>query len=313
MIEKKKQSLFLILDTPGLIYRSFYALPEMNTSTGLPTNAIYGFYRMWQRIEKEHKPDFIAACFDYPAPTFRDNIYREYKAHRPKIPEKLLAQISPLKELLECLNIAIMEYEGYEADDLIGTLAREGEKNNLLVLIVSGDLDVLQLVSANTRVLISRKGITDITIYDEEKVKERFGIASHQLPDFKALKGDPSDNIPGVPGIGEKTASRLIKEFDSLENLLQNLEKLKADKIKNLLIKYKTQAIMGKDLSLISVNVPLQIDWENLRYHLPNMDKLKKLLKRLEFKSLLNKLDEKRRGKEVVTEDTEQLVLPVLE
>lgn len=289
---------FLIIDSNALVHRAFHALPPLTTQKGIPVNAVYGFLLVLKKAIEELKPDCLIATFDLPGPTFRHKKYREYKATRAKAPESLYQQIPIIKEFLEKLKIPVFEKEGYEADDLIGTLSRKITQKQVYpqpeILILTGDLDTLQLVNKQIKVYTFKKGLKETIIYDLEKVKERFGLNPEQLPDYKALKGDPSDNIPGVPGIGEKTARALIKEFGSLENLYSQIENhtpesnLIKEKIKKSLIEHKEQAFFSKILASIRIDVPIDFQikkcsWQG--YPKTFLD----LLKKYEFFSLLSK------------------------
>ena len=224
------QPKLVLLDVNSLIYRAFYALQSLVTSSGEPTNAVYGLVLMLLKLYDEERPDFMAACFDLPFPTFRHKKFAPYKAQRPKMPESLVSQLPLVRETLSAFGIPIFEKEGYEADDLIGTLAKLGERENFGVSIVSSDLDMLQLVNSQIEVLVTLKGVTKTVTYGREEVKKRYEIEPEQLIDLKALKGDASDNIPGVPGFGEKTSSALIKKFGSLEELFRRIEELPSAK-----------------------------------------------------------------------------------
>jgi len=229
MTENKKR--LIIIDGNAVIHRAFHALPPLTTKKGELVNAVYGFLLVFFKAIKEFQPDFVVATFDFPAPTFRHQKYKLYKATREKAPKELYQQIPKIKEVLEGFNVQIFEKQGFEADDLIGTISQKAPKKQILpeieTIILTGDLDALQLVDKNTKVYILRKGVKDIVLYDREKVKEKYGgLEPEQLIDFKALRGDPSDNIPGVFGIGEKTAIALIKEFGTLENLTKNWGKI---------------------------------------------------------------------------------------
>src|SRR3989344_1658760 len=244
MVNKKEKTLVLI-DGHALVHRAYHALPPLNTGSGELVNAVFGFSSILLKMLKDLAPDYIAATFDLPGPTFRHKEFEEYKATRVKAPDELYAQITRVKEVLAAFNIPIFAKEGYEADDILGTILRQlktnpsaalGVKNEKLkTIIVTGDLDTLQLVDKNTSVYTLKKGVKDTIMYDEAAVRERFGgLSPGQMNDYKGLKGDPSDNIPGVPGIGEKTAVELLKEFSSLENLYKRLEsKLPKLKTKN--------------------------------------------------------------------------------
>src|SRR5665647_148058 len=210
----------LILDGHSLMYRAFYALPALTNSDGIYTNAVYGFTSMLLKMKEEFEPDYIVTTFDRRAPTFRHDEYKEYKAGRKKMPDELQGQFALVRELLEKMAIDIFELDGFEADDLIGTLSVIAEKEGLEVFIVTGDRDALQLATDNVKVVINKKGMSEKEIYDRNRMIEEFGVTPTEFIDVKGLMGDASDNIPGVPGIGEKTAYKLIKEYKSIENLL---------------------------------------------------------------------------------------------
>lgn len=220
----------ILIDGNALVHRAFHALPPLTSPKGVVTNAVFGFSSLLIKMMRELKPDYIAAAFDLAGPTFRHESFADYKIHRVKAPQELYSQIPLVKEVLAVFGIPVYEKKGYEADDLIGTLAiRAGKWKNLKTIIATGDLDTLQLVNDDKTVVFAlRKGMTDTVIYNEKAVTERYGLKPSQLNDYKGLKGDPSDNIPGVPGIGDKTASELIKEFGSLEDLYKYLEKMPA-------------------------------------------------------------------------------------
>ena len=212
----------IIIDGNSIINRAFYALPDMTNSDGLHTNAVYGFTRMLFKIIDDYKPTHISVAFDMKAPTFRHKEFSEYKAGRKKMPNELGQQLQPLKELLDTFNIHRMEMAGFEADDLIGTVAKKAENDDFKVYIVTGDKDAIQLASNKTTTLITKKGVGEVEEYNYDSVVERYEMTPTQFIDLKGLMGDKSDNIPGVPGIGEKTGIKLIKEFSSIENLIEN-------------------------------------------------------------------------------------------
>ncbi|MBI2201589.1 MAG: DNA polymerase I, partial [Armatimonadetes bacterium] len=253
------------------------------------TNAVYGFTNMLLKILDEEKPDYVAAAFDKAAPTFRHTTYKEYKATRQRMPDDLRPQINTAKEVLEALAIPIYEVEGYEAADVLGTIARKAAAEGFDVLIVTGDLDVLQLVDERVRVMITSRGITETTVYDTEKFRQRFGFDPTRLPDYKGLKGDSTDNIPGVPGIGEKTASQLIQQFGSVEDLLQRLDRL-APKQRELLQSHSEQILQSKHLTTLVTDVPVGWSWEDLRRRAPDRKRLQELFSSLEFKSLIDRV-----------------------
>ncbi|MFW6305886.1 MAG: DNA polymerase I, partial [Bacillota bacterium] len=285
------EKLFL-LDGHSLAHRAFYALPLLQNDDGEYTNAVFGFARMLFRLIEDEDPDHMIVAFDKKAPTFRHKEYEEYKSNRKKMPDELSPQIPLIKKLLEGLNIPILGKEGFEADDVIGTLAVIGKNKGLEVRIVTGDRDSLQLVDEKINVIYTRRGITDVVKFDLEKVREKYELEPEQLVDMKGLMGDSSDNIPGVPGIGEKTAIKLLKEFSSLENILDNIENVSGKKRKENLTKYSDQARLSKKLGKIITNVPLDIDLDKCQMGEPDKDTLIPLLERLGFSSLLDQFKE---------------------
>lgn len=279
----------ILIDGHSLAYRAFYALPDtMKTSSGIPTNALYGFTSMLMKIIDEN-PDFIAICFDLKEPTFRHKEYKEYKAKRQVQPPSLTEQLPFLKEVAEKLGIPIFTQKGYEADDVIGTLAKEAEKQGLQAKIVSGDKDLFQVASPHIHILRTTKGISEMTLYDPAKIKEETGLPPEKIPDFKALRGDPSDNIPGIPGIGEKTALKLLEEFHSLENLLENTGKIENQKLREKIEQNKDLAILSKRLGTIITNVPIEIDFKKAKREPLNWQEIIPLFEKFEFRSLVKK------------------------
>jgi len=299
----------IIIDSNSIIHRAYHALPPLATKGGEMVNAVYGFLLVFFKAIKDFQPDYIVAAFDFPGPTFRHKKFKKYKAKRPPAPEELYRQIPRVKEVLKSFNVPIFEKEGFEADDIIGTIVGLAPKKQVLPemgsIILSGDLDVLQLVSPYTKVYILKKGVKDVVLYDEKLVREKFqGLEPKQLLDFKALRGDPSDNIPGVTGIGEKTAVRLLLEFGSLENLYKEIEensekteKIKP-KIKETLLKYKEQAFISRDLAELYEKVPIDFDLKECRWEEYNGKKVTQILKELEFYSLIKRLPRSKPQKE---------------
>ena len=255
----------IIIDGNSIINRAFYALPDMSNSEGLKTNAIFGFVRMMFKIIEDYQPTHMSVAFDKKAPTFRHKQYADYKAGRKKMPDELAQQLQPLKDLLDKFNINRLELEGYEADDLIGTVARLGEENDFKVYIVTGDKDAIQLASNKTTTLITKKGVGEVEEYNYDSVVERYEMTPTQFIDLKGLMGDKSDNIPGVPGIGEKTGIKLIKEFSSIENLIENTNQLKGS-VKKKIEENKDQAVFSKKLATIITDVPIEISLDELSY-----------------------------------------------
>jgi DNA polymerase I len=288
----------IILDGHSLMNRAFYALPPLTNTEGLHTNALYGFTGMLFKMKEEIKPDYIVCTFDRKAPTFRHEEYKEYKAGRKKMPPELGEQFPVLKELLNLLAIDVFEIDGFEADDLIGTLSKFAEQKGIEVYIVTGDRDALQLASDDIKVVITKKGMSEKEIYDHNRMVEDFGVTPTQFIDVKGLMGDSSDNIPGVPGIGEKTAYKLIQQYGSVENVLQNIENISGSKIKQNLMDFSEQAIFSKKLATIITNVPVDIDLDSIKSKDSfDLDALRQMFFRLQFKSLLDKLP-----KETITE-----------
>jgi DNA polymerase-1 len=279
----------MIIDGSSLAYRAFHALPLLTTSSGMFINAAYGFTMMLQRIVKQEQPDYLAVAFDKSRITFRTEEYAEYKAQRKATPEELRPQFTLIKKVLAAYKIPVLEQSGFEGDDLIGTVVKAAEARGLSVLIVSGDRDLLQLVSEQTKALITHKGITDLECFAPPDVMEKYGITPDQVPDLKGLKGDSSDNIPGVPGIGPKTALKMIEQFGSMESCLEHLPDL-PKRAAVLLEQYRSQAIMSKKLATIRTDVPVEIDFEALKMEQPDYQELATLFQQLEFRMLLKNL-----------------------
>ncbi len=300
MQEKK---VLLVIDANSIIHRAFHALPPLSTSKGEMVNALYGFLLMLFRAIKEFHPEYIAAAFDVKGPTNRHKKFVAYKAKREAAPDELYEQIPRAKEILHTFHIPVFEKEGFEADDLIGTIVRKAKQKQihppLEIIIASGDMDTLQLVDEHTRVFTSRKGLQDTVLYDEKAVKERFfGLAPSQLIDYKGLRGDPSDNIPGVTGIGEKTASQLLNTFGSLDALYQELaensEKAKSLKsgFLQMLLEQKDQALLSKELATIDQHVPTDFTLDDLSWKNANQQEIINLLRSYEFRTLEQKAAE---------------------
>lgn len=278
---------FIIIDAPAVLHRAWHALPRLTDPKGRAVSAVYGFASLLLKLIREYQPDYIATTFDTPAPTFRHQEYKEYKATRIPQPQEFYDQIPITKELLQTLKIPILEKDGYEADDFIGTLAKISPASNL---IVTGDLDTLQLVNQNTAIYFLRQGISEIKIYDQKAVEERYGLKPQQLIDYKALRGDPSDNIPGVKGIGEKTALSLIQKFGSLGKIYENIEQLPPT-TKKLLLEQKEMAFLSKKLVTIKSDLPVIDNSENYQFKKIDQEKVKEFLQKLGFKSLIQRLE----------------------
>lgn len=299
MGKKSNKARYLFIDGNALVHRGFHAIPALTTKSGEPTNAVYGFTMILLKAIKDLKPTHIACSFDLKGPTFRHEEYEDYKAHRVAAPDELYAQLDRVKEVVRALNIPIFEINGFEADDVLGTLARqicEDNGHDCDVMIATGDLDTLQLVNKCVKIYTLRKGIADTAIYDEKAILERYGLTPIQMIDYKALRGDPSDNIKGVKGIGEKTASELIKTFGSLEKLFKAIKtdknihtKIKPRPLK-LLQEGESDAELSYKLSKIVTDVPIDIDIPVYEFTSKHLDGVVELFQELEFRSLLDKL-----------------------
>ncbi|MBM7835020.1 DNA polymerase I [Clostridium sardiniense] len=298
----------LILDSNSLMNRAFYALPPLTNSEGVHTNAIYGFTNMLLKMKDDINPDYIVAAFDKKAPTFRHKEYGDYKAGRKKMPEELAEQFPLVKELLALLGIKIYELDGFEADDIIGTTAKVAADEGMEVYVVTGDKDALQLADENINVVITKKGVSETAEYNKESFIEEFGVTPTQFIDVKGLMGDKSDNIPGVPGVGEKTAYKLIKEYGSVEEVLKNIDNISGKKIKENLETYSEQAIFSKKLATIMTEVPIDNLIEDIsNENIINKEGLKELLIKLQMKSSLVKFIGEEERVEVNTKEIESL------
>ena len=292
----------IIIDGNSIINRAFYALPDMSNSEGLKTNAIFGFVRMMFKIIEDYQPTHMSVAFDKKAPTFRHKQYADYKAGRKKMPDELAQQLQPLKDLLDKFNINRLELEGYEADDLIGTVARLGEENDFKVYIVTGDKDAIQLASHKTTTLITKKGVGEVEEYNYDSVLERYEMTPTQFIDLKGLMGDKSDNIPGVPGVGEKTGIKLLKQYSTIENLIEHTDELKGS-IKKKIEENKDLALMSKELATIITNVPIEVKLEDLAYGDYNKDDVVEKFKEFGFTSLITKLLDIEGGETTIKEE----------
>ena len=291
----------VIIDGNSIINRAFYALPEMSNKEGLKTNAIYGFTNMLLKIIDTYNPTHISVAFDRKAPTFRHIEFKEYKAGRKKMPDELREQFEPLKDLLDKFNIHRLEIDGYEADDIIGTVSKIAEDNGFKVYIVTGDKDAIQLASNKTTTLITKKGVGEVEEYDYDSVIEKYEMTPTQFIDLKGLMGDKSDNIPGVPGIGEKTGIKLIKEFSSIEGIFDNIDSIKGS-TKKKLEENKELAIMSKKLATIIRDVPVEFNLEELEYGNYNTKDILDVFKYLGFTSLIPRIGNLDESEEIVNE-----------
>ncbi|MDI6777626.1 MAG: DNA polymerase I [Patescibacteria group bacterium] len=285
---KKK---LILIDSNAIIHRAYHAIPPLTTKKGELVNAVYGFTSVLLNVLAKFKPDYIAATFDLKEPTFRHKEFKDYKATRVKAPDDLYEQIPRVKEIVKAFNIPIAEKEGYEADDLIATFARKTEKlhPDVEVVVVTGDLDTLQLVDGQTKIFALRKGMSDSVLYGEKEIFERYGLAPEQMIDYKGLRGDPSDNLPGVRGVGEKTATELLKKYKTIERVYKNLSKIK-EGVRKKLEKDKLQAHFSKKLARLIDDVPMKFDLESCLTEDFSRVKVINLMRDLEFFSLLRRL-----------------------
>lgn len=281
----------MILDGNSLLFRAFYAMPPLKTKKGQYTNAVYGFLSMLYKLIDTYSPDYICTAFDPEKPTFRHEQYKDYKAGRAKAPNELIQQFKLIRDVLEVHNIKCIEINGFEADDVAGTIACEAENKGVEVYLVTSDKDYLQLISENIKVLLTKKGVTNIKEMDEQAISDDYGIAPAQFVDLKALMGDQSDNIPGVLGVGEKTALKLIQQYGSLDCIYDNIDEIKG-KLKEKLEGDKIQAYMSQTLARIIKDIPVEFDLEDFRLIEPNNDKLVELYDELEFRNLKKRLKE---------------------
>lgn len=288
-MEKNIKPKIVLIDANAIVHRAFHALPPLATEKGELVNAVYGFTTMLLKVLDDLKPDYIAVAYDKPGKTFRHEAYEEYKAKRIKGPRELYDQIPKTQEVVKSFDIPFFEKVGFEADDIIGSLAKTAETHNLDAIIVTGDMDELQLVTKNIKVFTMRRGFSDTVLYDEKAVLEKYGFGPEKLVDYKALRGDPSDNIPGVAGIGEKTATDLIKEFGTIENVYKNLSKI-PEKIGKKLEAEKDTAFLSKRLAKIIVDMKIDFNLKKLKLEPFNQKKVVELFERFNFKSLIKRL-----------------------
>ncbi|TAK02496.1 MAG: DNA polymerase I, partial [Chloroflexota bacterium] len=280
----------MLLDGFGLVYRGYYALPPLTTAKGELVNGVFGFCSIVLRGFADLKPDYVAVAFDLSGPTFRHEQYADYKATRTRMPDDLRDQFPKVREVVKALRIPVYELQGFEADDVIGTLTRQADGRDLETTIVSVDLDMLQLVSDRTRLMTTRSGVENTIIYDPARIWERFGLRPDQMIDYKALKGDPTDNIPGVPGVGEKTAAKLIAQFGDLDTLYARLDEVKPDKLREKLGEHRQHVYEGQSLTTIVRDLPVELDLEASRLGDYDRDTVIRLFREYEFRTLIERL-----------------------
>ena len=288
---KEEKALLLLFDGNALVHRAFHALPPLTQhKTGELVNAVYGFASTLLKVFADFRPTHWAIAFDRPTPTFRHEMFEEYKAQRPATPEELKGQIKKVHQLVEAFHIPVFEIDGFEADDVLGTLSRQADEQGIETIIVTGDNDMLQAVLPRVKTLAPRRSFSDTVLYDEEAVEQRYGIKPEQLADLKALAGDVSDNIPGVPGIGEKTATKLLQQYGSLQGIYDHIEDITPDKLQDMLRGYRAQAFQSKELSTIVKDVPIKLDLKTCQVSHYDRNEVAKLFQELEFINLLPRL-----------------------
>ena len=254
-------SKLILIDGNAILHRAYHALPPLTTKRGEPINAVYGFISMLLRVIQDLKPTHIVVAFDRKEPTFRHKEYKEYQAHRPETDKSLISQFEKARRVVDAFGIPFYDKAGFEADDVIGTLAKQAEKKMDEIIIVTGDKDILQLVTKKTKVYLPVRGLSDAKLMEEKDVMEKLGVRPNQVDDFKALIGDPSDNYPGVPGIGPKTATKLLTQYNTVENIYKNIDKIQ-ESTANKLKEGKDLAIVSQKLAEIVTNVPVKLDIE---------------------------------------------------
>ena len=285
----ERRPILMLIDGPSLVYRGYFALPPLTMSDGTLVNAVFGFLQIVLRGMQDLKPDFAMLSFDVGKPQFRFDAYPEYKAGRPSMPDDLRAQFPIVREIAQMMGIPIRDMEGYEADDVIGSLSKYATKAGVDTYIVSGDLDGLQLVDDHVRLLTTRMGVAATVIYDEAKVGERYGLRPDQMLDYKALKGDTSDNIPGVPGVGEKTAISLLQQFGSLDAIYENLDQVKG-KLRDRLTEHRESAFLSRQIGRIVTDLPVELNLDEGRTGRYDRRAVAQRFRELEFRTLIDRL-----------------------
>ncbi len=293
-MEGQKKDIFLLVDGSAIVHRAYHAMPFFAKKDGASTGAIYGFFSMLLKVIQQLDPQYIVIAFDRPKPTFRQQLYVGYQAQRPKMESDLSDQFGKIIEILQKARISTYAVDGYEADDIIGTVSEAANKKGIFTYIVTGDRDMLQLVDEDTRVFMPIKGISEVSIMDAEKVREKYGIKPSQFIDYKALQGDSSDNYPGVAGIGPKTAANLINDYGSVENIYKNLDEIatKNKKLADRLTEGHEACMIAYKLATIVRDVPFVFDLKASRMEEIQLDDFKDALIKEEFHTLPRRLDE---------------------
>ena len=289
-----KKEIFMLVDGSAIVHRAFHAMPPLTSSDGTPTGAVQGFFSMILKMIQKLHPAHVAVAFDRPTPNFRKELFKGYQSKRPQIDEALSPQFGIIQDILVKAKVPIYSVDGLEADDIIGTIAEKAKATGHLVYIITGDRDMLQLVNGKTKVLAPIKGISEMTLFDAEKVREKYGINSSEFIEMKALQGDASDNYPGVAGIGPKTASTLINEYKTIDNIYKNISKIKSQnaKLAEKLEKGKENAYLAHQLATILTNAPFEYDFADCDIKNLDVASFKKALEKYEFKTLPKRVDE---------------------
>jgi len=256
----------LLIDGNAIMHRAYHALPPFKSADGTPTNVVYGYLSMLNKVIVDFKPDYLISCFDTPKKTFRNKLYKDYQIQRPKIENEFIVQIPLVKQALDAAGIERLEKDGFEADDLIGTITKIFEKNSFRVVILTGDKDIFQLITDNVFVAAPQLGLANIKIFDKSEVEKKLDISPKQIIEYKALAGDPSDNYPGASGIGPKTAAKLIHQFGTVEEIYKKIDKVESEKVKEILIKEKDNVYLSKKLATIMTDVDIDLDIEKLKF-----------------------------------------------
>jgi DNA polymerase-1 len=281
----------VLIDGHAILHRAYFAFPKtLKTRRGELVNAVYGFSRILLSVLEKLHPEYVAVAFDLPEPTFRHKEYLGYQIQRPKMDEELKGQIERVNEVIQALNIPIFAVSGFEADDVIGTLARQAVKKKTEAVIITGDKDMMQLVNQMVKIYAPQKGLAEGELFDRQKVKKELGVFPEQVVDYKGLTGDASDNYPGVPGIGPKTATQLLQKFGNLDKIYREIKKIENKKLRERLTQGKESAALSKKLAKIVTNVPIGLDLKACRVHDYDRQKAVGLFAELGFKSLIDKL-----------------------
>ncbi|PIQ72904.1 hypothetical protein COY13_04470 [Candidatus Roizmanbacteria bacterium CG_4_10_14_0_2_um_filter_36_35] len=279
----------LLIDGNAIMHRAYHALPPFKSADGTPTNVVYGYLSMLNKVITDFKPDYLISCFDTPRPTFRNKLFKKYQIQRPKIEDEFIVQIPLVKEALDAAGIERLEKDGFEADDLIGTITRIFETNKFRIIILTGDKDIFQLITDNVFVAAPQLGLANIKIFNSSEVEKKLDVSPNQIIEYKALAGDPSDNYPGASGIGPKTASKLIHQLGTVDNIYKNLDKINSEKIKTILEKEKENVYLSKKLAMILTDVDINLDIEKLKFK--GFDKkLKDFLEKYQMDSLIRRI-----------------------